>query len=155
MAKLRSLTRKGAAFLEGPRMSVTPRGRPKPPREPVQMVVLDNGVALNEPESVIYHALNDLNIRFEAQVLIGQGKALGGGAVDFWLLDYGIDLDYLGPWHFSDEGRARDFWRDVTRQQRGLRRVHLFENDLPPHNSVHRRILEVIGSPHVAAVTTR
>jgi hypothetical protein len=155
MAKLPALTLKGAAFLTGGRSPVSPRGRIKPPRDPVVLVVLPNGVKLNEPESVIYYALEDLNIRFEAQVLIGQGKALGGGAVDFWLFDYGIDLDFLGPWHFSDVGRTRDFWRDVTRQQNQLRRVFLTEQDLPPHQSIHRRILEIIGVAAVADAVIR
>ncbi len=151
----RGRTPGGQRSLEGNKVSRRRSSRPSLPPQGDQSLVtlpIGRGITLNLPESMIYRVLQDLHIRFEAQALIGTGKALGGGMVDFWLFDYHLDLDYLGPFHFSAEGAARDFWRDVTRAQFGILRVFLYEHDLP---HLHRRIQEIIGAPVVEHIMTQ
>lgn len=118
----------------------------------IEIVVVD-GNPLNKPESFIYHALTLMDINFSAQVLIGTGRSLGGGNVDFLLPDYDIALEYQGYFHFSFEGEARDFLRQVTREMRGLEVVYLFERDLTDRlgnwerSRLMGRIREIIGWP--------
>jgi very-short-patch-repair endonuclease len=97
---------------------------------------------LNIPESIIYRALQDLGLNFQAQASTGGGRTLGGALVDFLLLDYRIALEYQGPFHDTDMGRVQDFWRVVSRQQAGLRTVYIYQEDL---RRIKDRLLEIIG----------
>lgn len=153
MARKRPITAAGRRFLDGPRYRRGPRARPKPPVEKLPNVIHE-GRELNEPESMIYRALVKLNIRFEPQYLVGNGRALGGAMLDFFLPDYMCDLDYRGPFHRGDLGEARDFWRDAERQLRGIRRIWIEYEDVYA-SYLPRRILELIGNVELASVVTR
>ena len=99
---------------------------------------------MNQPESRIYYALNDLGINFVTQANILGGDILGGGRLDFLLLDYLIDLEYNGPFHGTSFGLGRDSLRNAGVQSLGYRVVTLGLADLP---DLKNRILQEIGIP--------
>jgi len=99
---------------------------------------------LNGPESRIYWALQELGIRFSVQTALLGGNILGGARAEFLLFDYGIDIEFNGPFHGTTEGRARDILRNLTVEKAGFRVIPLFDRDLL---DLKRRILEIIGSP--------
>jgi hypothetical protein len=88
---------------------------PLPEPEHWPPVTLDNGQVLNEWESKFWWALTLLKIRFTAQQGFGRARSLGGALVDFYLPEYHVGYDPAGPHHYTDEGAARDWWREVTR----------------------------------------
>ena len=107
--------------------------------EPVSIVA-----GLNEPESRIYHALVELGVRFEVQAPFFGNNYLGGARADFLLHDYGIDLEYQGPFHGTAYGVARDVLRNMGLEASGYRVVPIYERDLA---DLKRRLLEIIGVP--------
>jgi hypothetical protein len=148
-------TVKGRRFLRGPKLHVRKRGlKPLVPQDDTSLV-FDNGHILNIPESKIFRALTELNIPFDAQVQVGPARELGSGLVDFWLPVHGVVIEFNGPFHNTDEGKARDFIRETVRYQRlpGIREiVYMGYGDLPRLKS---RILELIGQSAIYGVTTK
>jgi len=150
--------------LKGPRLDVRSRTLEtwRGPRHPIviEQVVVD-GILLNVPESLIYQALERLRLEFTAQPSLGLGNALGGARPDFILHEYNMVLGFHGPWHFTFEGKVRDFWREVMYQAFGLTSVFLVDEDLRDEHgqysigSTMRRIMEVIGSPLTSSLMTR
>lgn len=133
--------------MQGPRLfDVTAR---RPSRwgrrdvQPVTPITLANGAKLNIPETIIYQALSGLGVTFEAQKSIAGGRTLGGGLIDFWLPQDKIVIEYQGPFHKTDEGRVRDFWREVARKKFGAARIeYIYEADL---DRIHQRLRQIIG----------
>jgi very-short-patch-repair endonuclease len=112
-------------------------GSPKPP--PLMTIQ-----GMNEPESIVYDALTKLKIKFESQKSSGGGATFGGAKLDFFLVDYNIDLEYNGPFHGTTEGKARDLLRTAALIGKGIRLVTIDQFDLPRIKSA---ILEKIGVP--------
>lgn len=130
-------------FLVAPKIGVKKRGLPKPKAE----VKLIEG--LNEPETLVYNALGELKIKFEAQLNKFGGATLGGAKLDFFLPDYSVDLEYNGPFHSTAAGKARDLLRQITLIRDGIRLVTLDSFDLP---RLKPAILEKIGVPIVGTL---
>lgn len=103
-----------------------------------------NGYALNQPESIIFYALQELKINFSAQVGLAGGSVLGGARADFLLPDYRMNLEYHGPQHDTTYGAARDLLRNITVKQRGYRVIQVYEADL---KRIKPRLLEIVGRP--------
>jgi len=139
-------------FLRGPRLTVRRIGRRR--RDPrIYVPIFVDGKLLTIPESRIYRALEDLKIPFVAQLIIGEGRQLGGGIADFWLPAHGVILEYQGPFHQTDEGASRDFFRKATRMEFGaIVTIPLYEADL---DRLHDRILELLGMPMVNSLRGR
>ena len=152
MPRKSAITPAGKEFLRGGRLSVTKRGFGPPPEEIFPLVTLPTGETLNSWESEVYQALVDLNVNFDAQVRIGGSRVLGGGLVDFVLIDYNLALEIQGPFHDTVEGPERDFWRNVVRAQAGLMTVYIREDDFI---DIHRALTLIMGAPMIAAVMRR
>lgn len=99
---------------------------------------------MNQPETKIAYALNDLKIRYRPQSSFFGGSTLGGARADFDLFDYNIVLNYDGPFHGTTEGRARDAIVNQTYVANGKRPISLYERDL---KRLKPRIMEIIGTP--------
>ncbi len=127
-------------FVTPPKISLKKRGLPKAKLE----VKLIEG--LNEPETLVYNALQELKINFRVQQSKYGGATLGGAKLDFFLPDYSVDLEYNGPFHSTAEGKARDLLRQVTLARDGIRLVTLDVLDLP---RLKPAILSKIGTPVV------
>lgn len=149
MAKKSVFTRGGREFMAGARASLKKRNIYGNVGQDVEQVRLNDGSLLNIPESMCYKALESLKVNFQAQVPLGGGRALGGALCDFVLPDHGIVIEYQGPFHFTNEGQSRDFWRVLARAQAGFYTVYIYEHDL---KNLRKRMLEIIGSPSLAAV---
>lgn len=149
MAKKSFFTRGGREFMVGAKASLTKRSIYGSADEPVELVTLSDGSILNIPESKIYRALEALKIDFDAQVSLGGGRALGGALADFIIPDSELVIEYQGPFHFTSEGKARDFWREVTRKQHGFQVAYIEEKDLI---RLRKRLVEIIGAPSLAAM---
>lgn len=120
------------------KLSVKKRPIPKS-KEPIPTFV-----GQNIPESLITSALQALKIKFEAQSQRFGGSILGGAKLDFYLPDYGVDLEYNGPFHGTTEGKAKDALRTIALARDGIRLVVIKEFDLP---DLKRVIIEKIGVP--------
>lgn len=147
MAKRRGTSATGRTRLQGPRLFDVTARRParwgRSAQEGVQPMVLANGARLNIPETIIYRALTGLGVLFEAQKSIAGGRQLGGGLIDFWLPQEKTVIEYQGPFHRSDTGVVRDFWREVARKQFGATRIlYVYEADL---ERIHARLRELLG----------
>lgn len=99
---------------------------------------------LNIPETRIERALTELNVNFSVQQEFLGGSILGGLKADFVLNDYGIVLDYKGPWHFTAYGQGRDLLKDIAYGDVRLKRITLNDQDMI---RLKPRILEIIGRP--------
>lgn len=99
---------------------------------------------MNQPESKVAYALNDLHIRYTAQQSFLGGTILGGARSDFTLIDYNIVFLFNGIFHGTTEGRARDAIVNQSYTAEGKRVIPLYDRDLP---RIKPRILELIGRP--------
>jgi hypothetical protein len=115
------------------------------PADTVDLVLLPDGTKLNKDESVIYRALQDLGIPFEAQKQFGPANELGGALLDFWVPVYNIAIEFNGlAFHATDTGRYRDWQRQITRQNNGaLQVISLYRWDLP---NIHQRLREIFAA---------
>lgn len=125
-----NLSSRGLRALRGPRFDVTARP-PVTVKPPYPRQVWVDGKLLSVPHSRIYRALEQFKIPFETESKAGGGHVLGGIMVDFWLPTYRIALEYQGPFHNTEVGRARDIIRFANRGRLGARQVvEIFERDL-------------------------
>jgi len=99
---------------------------------------------MNQPETRIDYALNDLKVRHTAQLGFYGNTILGGARADFDLPDYGIVMNFQGVFHGTTEGRARDVIVNLSYTTSGRRLVFIYERDL---KRLKPRILEIIGRP--------
>lgn len=144
-------TRSAQEFLRGPKIAIRKRGKGAlPGTQDRGPYVTEEGDVLNIPASRIAWTLTDLHIAFEPEAKLGPARALGGGLVDFLIEDRKIALEYQGPFHETDEGGARDYFRRITREQAGYITVYIYEHDLYPN--LHARLLELLGNPMSASI---
>ena len=125
-------------FLGQPKISVKKRGIPKAKEE----VVLIAG--MNQPETLVNNALQELKINFIVQQSKYGGATLGGAKLDFFLPDYNVDLEFNGPFHGTSEGRARDVLRTATLARDGIRLVVIDHLDM---DHLKEAIISKIGVP--------
>jgi very-short-patch-repair endonuclease len=143
------LTSRGKSILRGKKVSVTKRKPIGAYKAPVENVRLSNGKTLNIPESQIYRALEKMHENFSSQVALKGGSTLGGSLCDFVLWDRRLVLEFQGPFHNTDQGREKDFWRKLRREQAGFWVVYLKDKDLI---NLHRRLWEIMGAPSLASI---
>lgn len=150
MAKKSIFSRSGREFMASAKASLNKRSiYGATPDEPVELVKLDDGSVLNIPESKIYKALEALNVEFEAQVSLGGGRTLGGALADFIIPQAELVIEYQGPFHFSEEGKVRDFWREVARKRHGFEVAYVYEKDLL---RLRKRLVEIIGASSLSSM---
>jgi len=146
-------TQRGRKFLSGRRFDVR-RKLPSKNIAVVDRIAIVNGHALNIPESKIYFALTDMNIRFTAQEVRGGARKLGSADADFYLPAYNTILEFQGVFHNTDSGRARDIIREANRRRLfGVNRIlYLYDRDMV---RIHARLRELLGRPAIGSVMTR
>ncbi len=99
---------------------------------------------LNQPETMIYYALQELRINFTSQASMMGGNVLGGARADFLLPDYRVVINFNGPFHETSSGKGRDLLVDITYQAAGYRVEVLTDDDL---SDLKGAILRHIGRP--------
>lgn len=124
------------------RFDVQARGPSQRVQPAAREVYVIGDEVLNEEESIIARALDDLKLNWSGQVALGGFNELGSSKVDFVLWDYGIALEYQGAFHGNSAGAAQDQRRRQNRRQQGLLTVYLYPTDL---ERIHDNILRVIG----------
>jgi len=100
---------------------------------------------MNQPETRVAMALQELGISFETQSNFLGGSILGGARADFVLPDFRIILLVDGPFHRTDYGLARDVLVDATYRAAGFTVVH-FSTTLVDAN-LKQNIVNAIGVP--------
>ena len=136
------LVRSPRRLLQQPRLTIRAQRLGRPVSGALPPVAIVSG--LNEPESRVYWALTELQIRFTPQTNLLGGSVLGGARADFLLPDYRVDMEYAGPHHETTEGAARDVLRGIGVTLSGYRLVTIRESDL---ERLKPRILELLGRP--------
>jgi len=149
--KSSSFTKRGKSLLRRKRPSIYKRALIKPYKPPPERVRTPEGYLLNIPESQIYRALEKLKVNFSSQVKLKGGSRAGGSLLDFVLWDKRIVLEFQGFFHTTAEGKAKDFWRKVRREQAGFMVVYLYNNDL---KNLHRRLTQIMGAPARASISS-
>lgn len=136
-------TQRGRAFLRPKRPGIRKRGL-RGVEVPVVVPLMIRGQMLTIPETIIYHALTDLHIPFEAQLPLGGGRQLGGAIVDFWLPKHHVVVEFQGVFHDSAQGRAADFVRAVNRRRLlgAIDIVEIFQRDI---DHIHRVLKDKVG----------
>lgn len=142
MAKRSRLKTSALRLVTAPRIHIRAHKIRSPRVDDLPPVRLRPG--MNEPESRIAQALDELKINYTAQTELSGGNVLGGARADFLLTDYRIDLEFSGPYHSTAYGTGRDLLRNLGVARQGYRVVKLYDRDLP---RLKPRILEVIGQP--------
>jgi len=107
-----------------------------------------NRPGMNQWETRVANALDDLKIQYIAQSSVLGGNVLGGARLDFLLPAYMIDLEVSGPFHGTSEGRARDLLRNLGVQKNGYTVVKVYLDDLP---NIHQVLRQIIGRAYSLA----
>src|SRR3990167_4957911 len=76
---------------------------------------------LNQAETRVQLALDELGIVSVRQQNILGGSLLGGARADWILPAYRIALEFAGPFHGTTEGRGRDALRNLGVEAQGYR----------------------------------
>lgn len=106
---------------------------------PVQSVL-----GMNQWESRVALALEELKITYQPQAAFGGGNTVGGSRADFLLPDYRVVILVNGPFHDTTYGRARDVLAEFNYQAAGLRIERIYGSDF---SNLKPRLLELLGSP--------
>lgn len=160
MPRRLALSEQGRIRIRGKRVFDTRSERPRnlgtlrdEPR--YAQVTLPNGDTLNIPESRIYYALVDMKYEFVPQKIIGGGRRLGGGFIDFYLPKERVAIEFQGPFHSTDLGVVKDSLRRATRMKflgAGGRVVEIFDADL---DRIHEVLRKRVGRSHRTRRETR